>query len=75
METPTRYGDYACPFCGEPATIVSNTASYASHITRKRMCLVCGMKHQTVETRVDLMSILDFAHNITKQAELGACKA
>lgn len=61
--------DYVCPYCGEPATAVTNTASYDSYITRKRLCLICGEVHQTVETRIDLMEVLNFAHAITKKME------
>lgn len=70
MSAPIKNSsDYVCPFCGEPTTVVTNTSSYGSHITRKRLCLICGEVHQTVETRIDLMEVLNFAHSITKKME------
>ena len=49
--------------------------SFENHITRRRVCLTCGETHETIEMRVDSMSVLNFANRITREAEADAAKA
>lgn len=62
-------GGYQCPFCGFPTTNVRYTVSYETHITRKRECLKCGHVHETMEARVDMMAVLNFAYQVTRHFE------
>ena len=68
----SEQGGYQCPACGYPTTNVRYTVSYESHITRKRECMKCGHVHETVEMRIDMMAVLNFAHQITCQHEAAA---
>lgn len=70
MKSNTRNNDYTCPFCGEPATIIKNTASYENHVQRKRVCMMCGKMHHTIEMRVDMMNVLNYVHSISKQMDM-----
>lgn len=70
-----EYGSYQCPRCGQPTTCVRNTMSFENHITRRRVCLTCGETHETIEMRVDSMSVLNFANRITREAEADAARA
>lgn len=45
---------YQCPACGASETVVWQTRAFSSLIMRERKCLVCGFKHKTVETRLDM---------------------
>lgn len=73
--TVKEYGSYQCPRCGQPTTCVRTTMSYDSHITRRRVCLTCGETHETIEMRVDVMKVLDFANRITREAEANDARA
>lgn len=72
MKRNSRNNYYTCPFCGEPATIIKNTASYENHVQRKRVCLICGRTHHTIEMRVDVMSVLEYAHSISRRMEMAS---
>ena len=65
----SEQGGYQCPACGYPTTNVRYTVSYETHIMRKRECLKCGYVHETVEMRIDMMAVLNFAHQVTRQFE------
>lgn len=73
--TEKEYGSYQCPRCGQPTTRVRNTMSFDNHIMRRRVCLTCGETHETIEMRVDSMSVLNFANRITREAEAEAARA
>lgn len=68
----SEQGGYQCPACGYPTTNVRYTVSYENHITRKRECLKCGHIHETMEVRVDMMEVLNFAYQVTRQGEMEA---
>ena len=65
----SEHGGYECPACGFSATSVKYTVSYRTHISRKRECMTCGHVHETIEMRVDMAALLNFARQITEAYE------
>ena len=43
-----------CPYCGDGETLVMDSRPTVDHVKRRRKCLLCGVRFNTIEIDQDM---------------------